>query len=186
MRWRAEASREDVWIVRAFEALGVPSDGAIPPDAAALRVDDWFPEGSASRRVLADICSETAGLFRVGPQTSTAWLRERVREALRSGRLVAHRIPRQAFGISTVEIEPEPITHRAAPREEKTWIVLELMDDADPPRPVPFKRYRIELPDESTREGRLDANGRAHIAGIDPGTCKVTFPDFHADDWKPG
>jgi hypothetical protein len=30
----------------------------------------------------------------------------------------------------------------------------------------------------------LDSEGRARVDGIDPGTCKVSFPDRDAKDWK--
>ena len=76
-----------------------------------------------------------------------------------------------------------PKKQAEGPREQKTWVAIELMDDSDPPKPVPFKKYRIELPDQSIREGMLDANGQARIEGFDPGTCKVSFPQFHGADW---
>ena len=85
-------------------------------------------------------------------------------------------------GAARTVTPPEP----AAPVEEKTWIGIRLVDDADPPRPVPFEKYRIELPDQSIREGQLDANGQARVSGFDPGSCKVSFPRLHGDDWKLG
>ena len=65
----------------------------------------------------------------------------------------------------------------------KTFIKIELKDDIGDP--VPGERYRIKLPDGSIREGSLDANGRASVDGIDPGTAQVSFPDIDANDWKP-
>lgn len=50
------------------------------------------------------------------------------------------------------------------------------MGDSDPPKPVPCKKYQVELPDQSIREGMLDANGQARLEDFDPGTCKVSFP----------
>ena len=67
--------------------------------------------------------------------------------------------------------------------EEKTWIEVELLDDLG--EVVPNERYRLRLPDGSIREGRLDANGRARVDGIDPGTAQVCFPDIDANDWRP-
>jgi hypothetical protein len=32
--------------------------------------------------------------------------------------------------------------------------------------------------------GTLDAKGRVRIERIARGSCKVTFPDFHPDDWS--
>lgn len=71
----------------------------------------------------------------------------------------------------------------ATQAEKKTWIEIELKDDDG--NPVPGERYRIKLPDGSTREGSLDANGRARADGINPGTAQVSFPDIDADDWHP-
>jgi hypothetical protein len=68
--------------------------------------------------------------------------------------------------------------------EDKTWIEIVLVDDDDPPQPVAFASYRVELPDGSTRTGMLDAGGKARLAGIDPGSCKISFPSFHETDWS--
>lgn len=67
--------------------------------------------------------------------------------------------------------------------EEKTsWIEIELIDEAD--EPVPGERYEIELPDGSFAKGTLDQNGFARVDGIDPGTCKVTFPELDKEAWE--
>ncbi|APR80245.1 Hypothetical protein A7982_05592 [Minicystis rosea] len=61
----------------------------------------------------------------------------------------------------------------AAP--EKTWIDLILVDADE--KPMPGERYRITLPGGDVREGTLDAQGRAHLDGLDPGDCEISFPD---------
>jgi type VI secretion system secreted protein VgrG len=67
--------------------------------------------------------------------------------------------------------------------EEKTWIEIELVDEDD--NPIAGERYRITLPDgETIDEGTTDANGLARVSGIDPGTCKITFPDLDKDAWE--
>ena len=68
------------------------------------------------------------------------------------------------------------------PLVKKTWIEIVLVDDEG--SPVANARYRLELPDGSAKSGTLDRNGHAFINGIDPGTCKVTFPDFDGREWK--
>ena len=66
--------------------------------------------------------------------------------------------------------------------EEKSWIEIEMVDEAD--NPVPGERYRITLPDESVAQGTLDEKGFARVEGIDPGTCQITFPELDKDAWE--
>lgn len=69
------------------------------------------------------------------------------------------------------------------PHNKKTsWIEIELVDEAN--KPVPGERYSIILPDESVAEGTLDEKGIARVEGIDPGTCKITFPNLDKDTWE--
>ncbi len=72
---------------------------------------------------------------------------------------------------------------QAAPKKVKTWVEIELVDQDG--NPVPNEKYRLVLPDGTVQEGTLDENGRAGAEGIDPGTCKVSFPDIHAKEWDP-
>lgn len=65
---------------------------------------------------------------------------------------------------------------QAAQTEETHFIELELLDDAG--KPVGDEAYFVELPDGSTKSGRTDAQGRARIEGVDPGTAKISFPDL--------
>lgn len=74
--------------------------------------------------------------------------------------------------------------HSEEAKQKKSWIEIELVDEDK--KPVPGERYRITLPDGTTlAEGTLDEKGRARVEGIDPGTCKVTFPDLDKDAWEP-
>ena len=68
--------------------------------------------------------------------------------------------------------------------EKNTWVAIELKDDEG--NPVPGEKYRIELPDGSVKEGTLDGKGQAHVAGIDPGNCNISFPDRDQEAWNPG
>lgn len=86
---------------------------------------------------------------------------------------------------NVVEPPPEETEIPLPPKEaEKTWIEILLVDDSNPPKPVPYRRYEVELPDGSVIRGTLDGGGMARITDIDPGTCKVTFPDFDENLWK--
>ena len=64
----------------------------------------------------------------------------------------------------------------------KSCIEIELVDEAD--QPVQGERYRIILPDGTVRKGTLDSKGKAHIEGISPGNCKITFPNLDKDVWE--
>ena len=70
-----------------------------------------------------------------------------------------------------------------ADEEKKSWIEIELVDEED--NPIPGERYKVTLPDGTTvAEGTLDENGFARVEGIDPGTCKITFPTLDKEAWK--
>ena len=73
-----------------------------------------------------------------------------------------------------------PYQPAESPKRVTGWIAIELIDDEGAPYPDEF--YRLELPDGSTRQGRLDREGKARIENIPEGTCKVFFPDL--DDSK--
>ena len=69
-------------------------------------------------------------------------------------------------------------------KQKKSWIEIELVDEKN--KPVPGEKYRITLPDGTVvAEGTLDTKGFARVDSIDPGTCKVTFPNLDKDAWKP-
>ena len=77
-------------------------------------------------------------------------------------------------------------THNAnalAAKKKPHWIEIELVDEEG--QPVPGEPYKITLPDGTTvADGTLDEKGFARVDGIDPGTCKVTFPNLDKDAWE--
>ena len=64
----------------------------------------------------------------------------------------------------------------------KTWVEILLLDHAG--MPVPNEKYHIEAPGGVIRDGTLDAQGRARIPNIDPGSCDISFPDIDGREWK--
>jgi hypothetical protein len=68
-------------------------------------------------------------------------------------------------------------------KKKKSWIEIEMVDEDK--KPVPGEAYRITMPDgETVAEGTLDGKGFARVDGIDPGTCKITFPELDKDAWE--
>jgi hypothetical protein len=74
----------------------------------------------------------------------------------------------QAAAQAAKEVAPGP--------EEKHWLEIELIDDDG--NPVAGELYFIELPDGSTLSGTTDAEGRARIEDVDPGSAQVSFPNM--------
>jgi hypothetical protein len=67
--------------------------------------------------------------------------------------------------------------------EKKSWIEVELVDEEK--KPVAGEAYRITLPDGKTiAEGTLGEQGLVRIEGIDPGSCKITFPELDKEAWE--
>ena len=45
--------------------------------------------------------------------------------------------------------------------------------------------YQVTMSDGSVDSGTLDEKGFAHVKNIDPGSCKITFPNLDKDAWEP-
>jgi type VI secretion system secreted protein VgrG len=78
--------------------------------------------------------------------------------------------------------EAEPVKEVPVEPVETTWIEIEMVDEAD--MPVAGERYEIKQGDKVIRTGTLDANGFAHIDGVEPGTCDISFPNLDMAAWE--
>ena len=67
-------------------------------------------------------------------------------------------------------------------KERKHWIEIALVDEKG--NPVAGQPYQIRLPNGKVVTGNLDSRGLARVEGIDPGTCKVSFPDLDESAWN--
>jgi hypothetical protein len=160
---------------------------------------DWF-EIPREEAVFTARRDDVVVVFRCGPSDCADWLdpthpfhRGVGPHSLRYVRYFRHRDLPDRAPVSfpaggSVETPAAPAARRPArtspPRvKEKTWVEIELLDDDGVP--VASERYTIRVPDGSTREGRLDAGGRARVDNIDPGMCEVSFPDIEAREWRP-
>jgi len=63
----------------------------------------------------------------------------------------------------------------AIARDPKGWITVHLKTKSG--TPLAGRRYRLQLPDGTKREGRLDDSGALHESGFKSGACKVSFPE---------
>ncbi len=185
---------ERAWKLRGSDGVEVhfaPRGWAPPPfalglagDAAARRVGEWFRDAGAPSRADA-VLRSIVGQWSV---SEPAELRRWLCEALREGRLRAWRLPprtpRSADAAGESADGPGDGFDAVRP-EAKTWIGLKLEYEGDPPRPIPFARYILKLPDGTERNGRLNNSGAARVEGIDPGMCEVTFPDHDARKGPP-
>jgi hypothetical protein len=126
-------------------------------------------------------------LQRARPELEAHDMREALLEAVERGELVVFETTLHGRGLGAARVVDEAPAKKPAPapKQDTTWVGIVLFDDDEPPKPVPYVSYRIELPDGAVRTGMLDGNGRARLDGIDPGTCKVSFPSFDRRDWSP-
>lgn len=68
------------------------------------------------------------------------------------------------------------------PKEKNAWIEIILVDAEG--EPMPGVKYKITSPSGEVQEGRLNEHGQAGYYKIEPGDCKITFPDLDKDAWE--
>jgi type VI secretion system secreted protein VgrG len=76
----------------------------------------------------------------------------------------------------------ETHSEQSGDAENKSWIEVAVVDEAD--RPLPGEQYEVELPNGRVATGTTGADGVARIEGVDPGTCKIRFPNLDKDAWE--
>ena len=67
-------------------------------------------------------------------------------------------------------------------KDKDAWIEIILVGEDG--KPIPNERYKITSPTGEIQEGRLNEHGQAGYYKIEPGNCKVTFPDLDKDAWE--
>jgi hypothetical protein len=68
------------------------------------------------------------------------------------------------------------------PREEKSWIEIELVDENGEPYSGDVE---LTLADGRKVRASSNAKGLLRLDGIAPGNCQVTLPDLDASSWAP-
>lgn len=87
-----------------------------------------------------------------------------------------------AFALTRDIIKPPVESRTEEPKQKKAWIEIILVDMDG--KPMPGVRYRITPPGGGEpQEGTLNEHGQAGYYQIEPGNCKITFPDLDKDAW---
>jgi hypothetical protein len=87
---------------------------------------------------------------------------------------------RQGIRQQSAQQEP-PSSVKSCPLA-RTWVEFVLLDMEG--NPVSGQRYKVGLPDGTTRQGTLDATGTVRVEGIRHGTCTISFVDLDQDAWE--
>ena len=66
--------------------------------------------------------------------------------------------------------------------KKKSWLKLAM--NYEDGSPAAGEAYEVKTPDGKIRKGSLNNKGKAHIKGIEPGNCEVTFPNLDKDAWE--
>lgn len=97
--------------------------------------------------------------------------------------------PQVAQQAAPPPVAPVPVAAVVAPASaqqqeksiEKHWVEIILVDMEG--KPMPGVKYRITPPGGAPVEGILNQYGQAGVYQIDPGNCKITFPDLDEETW---
>jgi hypothetical protein len=175
------------WVVVRWNELGpdeqpVPNPGWISDQLRHAAADSF------TRDTLLDLFGDYWGSSE-SPHEEWHHLCDRLDEEFRRGSLIlvqpgAAVVRKESGGAAP---PPPPKAPEEAPPpaqrpKKKTWVAVRLVDEAG--IPVAGEAYKITLPDNSVREGRTDSSGEAWIEEIDPGECKITFPDIDGREWS--
>jgi hypothetical protein len=135
---------------------------AVPPAEAKTLLTEMSAEPTRSAESRA-VLVKAASLAVAGPRATPA---EQI-VLLRRQRLSER-----------AQLTPAPAaTPSQLNRTKQTeWVEVRFVDDAG--QPIANEPYQVTLTDGSVREGSLDGNGIAYLAGIVQGICEVRFPGF--------
>lgn len=187
--WHLQGISESFQIAR---RSGVPDAkrAEINHQLALLYIDRWLAD-PATRLTMVEMYEDlTSRAGSVATRTRGLDLHRYIKpgliEAFRRGEFVLLREPhvtiipvKEKKKEAPAREEQKPVPE---PPKRKAWVEIEVIDEDD--NPVPDARFVLELPDGSMKRGTLGADGRARLSEIEPGTCKVSFPDFDASEWE--
>ncbi|MEZ5347346.1 MAG: type VI secretion system tip protein TssI/VgrG [Pyrinomonadaceae bacterium] len=73
-------------------------------------------------------------------------------------------------------------THKEGNEEKKSWVKIKLVDEEG--KPVTGVSFKVTTPDGRVASGSTNKDGQGEVKNIDPGNCKITFPDLDKDAWE--
>lgn len=155
-----------------------PNGTLLAPDEAIRRLRLWdrrFGSGTV-RQLLLRADELVSGRTAAGPPGTDLQVWDRITRAIQGGKLVLYE---EVVTLPTPKSKPKPAPPPPKPEpppKKLEWVEIVLLDEEGVP--VADEKYSIQLPDGSTREGTLDAEGKARVEEIEPGTCFVTFPEI--------
>lgn len=92
-------------------------------------------------------------------------------------------VPCQSAKSAVVKGEPSPLPAVIVVDPKKAdWIGIELKTPQGDP--IPGEPFVIEMARGEKVFGKLDRLGKIRVEGVDPGACRVTFPDRDAHEWR--
>ena len=89
----------------------------------------------------------------------------------------------QSCGDASAVAPAPPASPADAAPHKKHFVAIQMLDQEG--RPAAGEDFKLTLPDGTVQEGNLDQHGKARINDIDPGSCKITFPNLDKDSWEP-
>jgi len=169
-----------------MELSGSPQGRQASERFTAFQLRDWLDSSDAA--VLQEMYEAVggfrpSGLSALQRRDERERMAERLADAFFSGELVALRMERVLRDPRVKRRTPsEDFSKPPEPAKELTYVAIEMVDEDG--KPVSGVRYRITLPGGVVREGRLGATGYARLDGVDPGSCKISFPDLDGSSWS--
>ena len=100
-----------------------------------------------------------------------------------SAQIESERAEQQGRSRDSVQVGAAGAGDEEAEEDETSWISFELKDEDG--QPMADEPYKIKLPDGTIREGRLDGEGKARVAGFKNGQCEICFPRIDGEEWRP-
>ena len=119
------------------------------------------------------------------PEDDPEQLLARTHRALRRGELVMYRSQARIRGVERPVEDVASTSEDWASNEveeDTDWIEVQLVDSED--QPLAGVAYELELANGVVRRGRTNGDGLLRHDRIPSGTCMISLPQLHGEDWS--